>query len=216
MNRNTLKIALGIATVFFTIVAIVLFILGVTLELSTLPRVILIIVAILSLILAAELGYFTYLLVDRKPNYFLYNTQTKRNISVQKLTFQMINSRMTRFLSGYATSEGKFWNDRVLDDPYLDMEEIFKPLVAYKLLYGLAANDAEAGWRCLENASDDTMTFICKALRSGGDGDFASAIESIMKQKPVNIRMIRDYLIRNKKYVSNKMFRYVCENIDKF
>jgi hypothetical protein len=216
MNRNTLKIALGIATVFFTIVAIVLFILGVTLELSTLPRVILIIVAILSLILAAELGYFTYLLVDRKPNYFLYNTQTKRNISVQKLTFQMINSRMNRFLSGYATSEGKFWNDRVLDDPYLDMEEIFKPLVAYKLLYGLAANDAEAGWRCLENASDDTMTFICKALRSGGDGDFASAIESIMKQKPVNIRMIRDYLIRNKKYVSNKMFRYVCENIDKF
>lgn len=216
MNRNTLKIALGIATVFFTIVAIVLFILGVTLELSTLPRVILIIVAILSLILAAELGYFTYLLVDRKPNYFLYNTQTKRNISVQKLTFQMINSRMNRFLSGYATSEGKFWNDRVLDDPYLDMEEIFKPLVAYKLLYGLAANDAEAGWRCLENASDDTMTFICKALRSSGDGDFASAIESIMKQKPVNIRMIRDYLIRNKKYVSNKMFRYVCENIDKF
>ena len=216
MNRNTLKIALGISTVFFTIVAIVLFILGVTLELSTLPRVILIIVAILSLILAAELGYFTYLLVDRKPNYFLYNTQTKRNISVQKLTFQMINSRMNRFLSGYATSEGKFWNDRVLDDPYLDMEEIFKPLVAYKLLYGLAANEAEAGWRCLENASDDTMTFICKALRSNGDGDFASAIESIMKQKPVNIRMIRDYLIRNKKYVSNKMFRYVCENIDKF
>ena len=83
-------------------------------------------------------------------------------------------------------------------------------------VYGLAANDAEAGWRCLENASDDTMTFICKALRSNGDGDFASAIESIMKQKPVNIRMIRDYLIRNKKYVSNKMFRYVCENIDKF
>ena len=216
MNRNTLKIALGVATVFFTIVAIVLFILGITLELSTLPRVILIIVAVLSLILAAELGYFTYLLVDRKPNYFLYNTQTKRNISVQKLTFQMINSRMNRFLSGYATSEGKFWNDRVLDDPYLDMEDAFKPLVAYKLLYGLAANDAEAGWRCLENASDDTMTFICKALRSNGDGDFASTIESIMKQKPVNIRMIRDYLIRNKKYVSNKMFRYVCENIDKF
>ena len=216
MNRNTLKIALGVATVFFTIVAIVLFILGVTLELSTLPRVILIIVAVLSLVLAAELGYFTYLLVDRKPNYFLYNTQTKRNISVQKLTFQMINSRINRFLSGYATSEGKFWNDRVLDDPYLDMEDAFKPLVAYKLLYGLAANDAEAGWRCLENASDDTMTFICKALRSNGDGDFANAIESIMKQKPVNIRMIRDYLIRNKKYVSNKMFRYVCENIDKF
>ena len=83
-------------------------------------------------------------------------------------------------------------------------------------VYGLAANDAEAGWRCLENASDDTIAFICKALRSNGDKDFAAAIESTMKQKPVNIRMIRDYLIRNKKYISNKMFRYVCENIDNF
>jgi hypothetical protein len=183
---------------------------------SALPRVILIIVALLALLLSVELGYFTYLLIDKNPNFFLYNTQTKRNISVQKLTFQMINSRMNRFLSGYATSEGKFWNDRVLDNPYLDMEDKFKPLVAYKLLYGLASNDAEAGWRCLENASDDTIAFICKALRANGDNEFAGTIESIMKQNSVNIKMIRDYLIRNKKYIQNKMFRYVCENIESF
>jgi flagellar motor component MotA len=216
MNRNTLKIVLGVATVFFLIVAVALLILGCTLEMSALPRVILIIVALLALLLSVELGYFTYLLIDKNPNFFLYNTQTKRNISVQKLTFQMINSRMNRFLSGYATSEGKFWNDRVLDNPYLDMEDKFKPLVAYKLLYGLAANDAEAGWRCLENASDDTIAFICKALRANGDNEFAGTIESIMKQNSVNIKMIRDYLIRNKKYIQNKMFRYVCENIESF
>jgi flagellar motor component MotA len=216
MNRNTLKIVLGVATVFFLIVAVALLILGCTLEMSALPRVILIIVALLALLLSVELGYFTYLLIDKNPNFFLYNTQTKRNISVQKLTFQMINSRMNRFLSGYATSEGKFWNDRVLDNPYLDMEDKFKPLVAYKLLYGLASNDAEAGWRCLENASDDTIAFICKALRANGDNEFAGTIESIMKQNSVNIKMIRDYLIRNKKYIQNKMFRYVCENIESF
>jgi flagellar motor component MotA len=211
-----LKIVLGVATVFFLIVAVALLILGCTLEMSALPRVILIIVALLALLLSVELGYFTYLLIDKNPNFFLYNTQTKRNISVQKLTFQMINSRMNRFLSGYATSEGKFWNDRVLDNPYLDMEDKFKPLVAYKLLYGLASNDAEAGWRCLENASDDTIAFICKALRANGDNEFAGTIESIMKQNSVNIKMIRDYLIRNKKYIQNKMFRYVCENIESF
>ena len=216
MNRNTLKIALGVATVFFLIVAIVLFVLGLTLEISTLPKVILIIVSILAFILGIELGYFVYLLIDKNPNYFLYNPQTKRNISVQKLTFQNVNSRMNRFLSGYAASEGKIWNDRVLDNPYLEMEEEFKPLVAYKLLFGLADKDAEAGWRCLENASEDTLAFICKGLRANNDKEFANAFESVMSQKPVNVKVIRDYLVRNKKYMQNKMFKYVLENIDKF
>ena len=216
MNRNTLKIALSVATVFFSIVAIVLFVLGLTLDISTLPKVILIIVSILALALGVELGYFVYLLIDKKPNYFLYNPQTKRNISVQKLTFQNVNSRMNRFLSGYATSEGKIWNDRVFDDPYLEMESEFKPLVAYKLLFGLADKDAEAGWRCLENASDDTIAFICKGLRTNNDNEFATAIENVMAQKPVNIKVIRDYLVRNRKYMQNKMFKYVLENIDKF
>lgn len=216
MNRDTLKIILGVATVFFFIVAIVLFILGVVLDLSVLPKIILIIISVLALLLAGELGYFTFLLIDKNPNYFLYNSNTKRNISVQKLTFAIVDSRMNRYLSGYATSEGKIWNERVLDNPYLEMEEQFKPLVAYKLLFGLAVKDSEAGWKCLENASDETVLFICNGLRANGDNEFAATIESLMAQKPVNIRMIRDYLIRNIKYIQKKELKYVCENIDKF
>ncbi len=216
MSRNTLKILLGVATVFFAVVAVVLFILGVTLELSTLPKVVLIIISILALVLAAELGYFMFLLIDKKPNYFLYNPNTKRNISVQKLTFGRVNSRMNRFLSSYATSEGKIWNDRVLDDPYLEMEPQFKPLVAYKLLYGLAEKDAEAGWRCMENASDETILFICNGLRANGDNEFAATIENLMAQKPVNIKMLRDYLVRNIKYIQKKMLKFVLDNVDKF
>lgn len=216
MSRNTLKILLGVATVFFAVVAVVLFILGVTLELSAFPKVVLIIISVLALMLSAELGYFTFLLIDKKPNYFLYNPNTKRNISVQKLTFGRVNSRMNRFLSSYAASEGKIWNDRVLDDPYLEMEPQFKPLVAYKLLYGLAEKDAEAGWRCMENASDETILFICNGLRANGDNELAATIENLMAQKPVNIKIIRDYLVRNIKYIQKKMLRFVLDNVDKF
>lgn len=216
MNRNTLKIVLAAASVFFLVVAIVLFVLSLSLDMATLPKVILIIVSILALLLACELAYFTYLLIDRKPNYFLYNSKTKRNISVQKLTFPMINARMNRFLGGYASSEGKIWNERVLDNPYLEMESQFRPAVAYKLLYGLAEKDAEAGWKCLENASEDTVNFICNGLRANNDAEFANNIASIMAQKPVNIKVIRDYLVRNRKYIQNRMFKYVVENIEKF
>jgi hypothetical protein len=216
MNRDTLKILLGVATIFFLIVSIVLFVLGFALDLSVLPRIILIIIAALALLLSVELGYFTFLLIDKNPNYFLYNAKAKRNISVQKLTFATVNARMNRYLSGYATSEGKIWNERVLDNPYLEMEEQFKPLVAYKLLFGLAEKDAEAGWKCLENASEETVLFICNGLRANSDNEFAATIESLMAQKPINIKMIRDYLVRNIKYIQKKMLKYVVDNVDQF
>ena len=216
MDRNKLKIVLGIATALFLIVAVVLFILGLSLDLALLPKIVLIIVSVLALALSVELGYFTYLLVDKQPNYFLYNPHTHRNSSVQNLTFATVNSRMNRFLSKYATSEGRIWNERVLDNPYLDMPEEFKPLVAYKLLFGLAENDAEAGWKCLENASSDTIRFICDGLRAGEDLEFAASIEDIMSRKPVNITVVRDYLVRNKRYVQKRMLRYAVENIEKF
>lgn len=216
MERNKLKIAFGLGTALFLVVGIVLLILSLALDINTLLKVVLIIVSVLCLALTAELGYFTFLMIDTRPNYFLYSSQSKRNISVQKLTFQVINSRMNRFLSGYAASEGKLWNDRVLDDPYLDMPEEFRPLVAYKMLYGLAEKDSEAGWMCLENASEETVIFICRGLELNGDNSFSSTLGSIMSERPANIKMARDYLVKNKRYIQSKMTKYVIENIDRF
>lgn len=216
MDRSKLKILLGAAAALFLVVAVVLFVISLSLDIATLPKVILVIVSVLALALAVELGYFTYLLIDKNPNYFLYNPKTKRNISVQKLTFETVNSRMNRFLSKYATSEGKIWNERVLDNPYLEMPEEFKPLVAYKLLFGLADKDAEMGWKCLENASSDTVRFICNGLRANGDNEFAATIERLTAEKPVNIRVLRDYLVRNKRYVQKKMLNYAIANIESF
>ena len=216
MDRNKLKILLVAATVFFFIVAVVLLVLGMVLEISTLPKVVLIIVALLCLTLSIEFGYFTYLMIDTKPNYFLYNPQTRRNMSVQKLTFQTINARMNRFLSGYASSEGKVWNDRVFDNPYLEMPEEFKPLVAYKLLFGLAEKDSEAGWKCLENASEETVLFLTNGLELNKDSEFAAAFSNLMSQRPINIKVIRDYLVKNKRSIQSKMTKYVIDNISCF
>lgn len=215
MDRNKLKIVLGIGTAISLCVGIVLLALALALDMHIFPRIILILVSVVAVALSVELGYFTYLMMDKKPNYFLYSNQLKRNISVQKLTFQTINTRMNRFLSGYAASEGKMWNSRVLDNPYLEMPQEFKPLVAYKLLYGLAEKDAEAGWACLENASEETLMFIYNGLSMNNDKDFALNFAQLAR-RPMNVNTMRDYLIRNKRYMQSKMTKYVIENIDRF
>ena len=216
MDRNKLKIAFGAGTLVFFISAIVVFILSLALDIGGLLRVVMIVLSVLCLSLALELGYFTVLMIDKRANYFLYSPKAKRNMSVQKLTFQIINARMNRFLSAYASSEGKLWNDRVLDNPYLDMPEEFRPLVAYKMLFGLADKDSEGGWRCLENASDETVIFIRRGLELNEDDQFAQTFAELMEEKPVNVAPVRDYLVKNKRYIQSKMTKYVIENIDRF
>jgi hypothetical protein len=123
---------------------------------------------------------------------------------------------MNRYLSGYAASEGKLWTDRVLDNPYLEMEDKFKPAVAYKLLYDLAERDAEPGWKCFEVASEETVEFLCNALDANGDLDMARTIRMMKHSKPMNMKQVRDYIVNNRNYLKSKLYRYVYDHIQLF
>ena len=116
--------------------------------------------------------------------------------------------------------------EHLIDDKVLDSFDIvtivaeidseFAPLVAYKLLFSLADKDSEAGWNCLENASSKTVVFICEAMNANSDYELSNNFGKMMAEKPLNMPMIRDYLVRNKKYIQNRMLKYVVENIELF
>ncbi len=216
MNQNKVKMLTGIASIFFAVLFVVLLIFGIAYSGSTLAKVLLFVVAFLTLALGLELGYLFILSGDTKPNYFLFNEKSNRNIPVQKLTFQTINVRMNKFLSAYAPSEGRLWTDRALDNPYLEMNEDYKPIVAYKLIFDLAERDAENGWRCFLLASEETVEFIALGLDANGDTEMAKTLRRLKAAKPLNLKQVRDYLVGNRKYIQNKMYRYVVDNIEKF
>ncbi len=216
MDQKKIRLIVGIASIVAAVLFVVLLIVGIVYDGSVLAKTLLIIISVLVLALAVELGYLFLLFGDTKPNYFLFNTNSNRNIAVQKLTFQTINARMNRYLAAYAPSEGKIWTDRVLDNPYLEMDEAFKPLVAYKLLFDLAERDFDAGWRCFDLASDETVNFIASAIEMNGETDMAKALRDFKATKPTNLKYVRDYLVGNRKYLQSKMFRYTVDNIDLF
>ena len=216
MNQKKLKLILAITSAISLVAAIVLFVLSLTVIQNTATRVIMMITSVLFLALAVEVFYLFGVIGDTHANYFLYDSRQGRNISVQKLAFQTINVRMNRFLSGYAASEGKLWTDKIFDNPYLEMDDAFKPLVAYKLLFDLAEHDSEGGWRCFELASYETADFVCAALEMGGDTEMAQNLRQMKSATPINLKYVRDYLVRNRQYLKEKMRRYVCENIQQF
>ena len=217
MNQKTLNRILMIASIAFAVVAVILFIVGIVYDGDHgFTKFMIIFVSVLSLALAGELGYLLWISGDRKPNYFLYDSRTRKNVPVERLTFQVINGRMNRYFSNYAPSEGKLWTDGILEDPQLDMAELFKPMVAYKLLYDLAVMDVEKGWKCFETASVGTVEFICRCLEANGDGEIAGNIRMMKAAQPFQIKYVRDYLVSNKGYLQARMFKYVRANIDKF
>ena len=214
MDRKKVKIIIGAAAIGTLVISVALLCVALLAGLQAPSSIIMGIVAGLCFLLSLELGYMFWINKDSKANYFLYDPATKRNVSIQKLNFSVVNARTGRYLSHFAPSEGKIWNERVLDTVEIDPE--FKPLVAYKLLFSIADKDADAGWKCLENASSKTIVFICDALNANSDLEFSNNFGKMMAEKPLNMPMVRDYLVRNKKYMQNRMLRYVKENIELF
>lgn len=219
MNQNKLKNFFGIAAIVFAVLFVVLLLVGclaVSYATAGFVKVLVIIISVLCLCIAAELGYMFIVAGETSPNYFLYDPKTQRNISVQKLNYAVINGRMNRFLSGYATSVGKLWTGRVLEQPTLDMEDKFKPAVAYKLLHDLAEKDTEQAWLCFEQASPETVEFLCNGLEMNNDFEVARNLRQMKSIQPMNVKYVRDYVVKNRNYLKNKLFRYIYDNIQLF
>ncbi len=218
MNRKNFDLILKIACACFAVIAVILFVFGIIYDGDhALTKILMIIVAVLSLALAGELAYLAWF-SDRgeAPNYFLYDGNTKKNVSIDKLTYPVLSKRMDKYFSGYATSEGKLWTEGVLANPNIEMEDAFKPLVAYKLLFDLADRDVDKGWMCFEAASFETVDFVCSSLEINGEAEVAGNIRKMKQVQPFQIKYIRDYLVSNKDYLQTKMMMYVRDNIDKF
>ena len=215
-QQKKIKMIIGISAIVSAVLFLTLLIVGIVYDGGALSKTLLIMISVLCLALAAELGYLYLLIGDTKPNYFLFNSNTNRNMSASKLTFQLINARMNKFLSGYAPSEGKIWTDGVFDSPELKMDDRFKPVVAYKLLFDLAERDFDAGWKCFELSSDATVNFIASGIEMNGEAEMAKTLREFKANKPTNMKYVRDYIVGNRKYLQGKMFRYVVDNIDKF
>ena len=218
MNRKKFDLILKIACACFAVIAVVLFVFGIIYDGDhALTKVLMFVVAVLSLALAGELAYLAWFSENGDvPNYFLYDSNTKKNVTVDKLTMPVVCKRMDRYFSNYAPSEGKLWTDGILENPELDMSDAFKPLVAYKLLFDLADKDIEKGWKCFEIASYETVDFICSAIEMNGEAEVAGNIRKMKQVQPFQVKYIRDYLVSNRDYIQTKMMMYVRDNIDRF
>ena len=220
INSKTMAIILLVA-------AGVLILGGIALLLFLVPgaasffKVCYVIISVLCILIGLGLLFTLYLSRDNDPNFFLYDTKAQRNVPVEELTFDRVNSRMSYFLTTLSTSQEKLWADKVLDDNDSDrfgVNDVYKPLTAYKMLYDLTEIDRPEGWRLFLNATPATLDALLDALEDNGEEAMAKALNHAYNSAAGSddIEWIRDFLMGNAKYLRRRMLSYVQKHIEWF
>ena len=98
MDQKKTNLLVIIAAALFAVLAIALLVFGIIYDNGVLVKVLLIVASVLVLALAAELAYLFVLSRNVVPNYFLFNPSLNVNIPAEKLTFEMVDMRMNKYL----------------------------------------------------------------------------------------------------------------------
>ena len=182
--------------------------------------VVIAIFAILSILLGGLIIYFLFNSRDDDINFFLYDRKTGTNIRAESLTFERINSRMTYFMSRLSPTFADVWQGDVLtaETSNFGRDDVYKPLVAYKMLYDLAELDRPEVWALFANASPETVDELCNIFEQAGESSVAQALSEAFEAaaETKDTAWVRDFLMGNVNYFRRRMTEYVKKNIEWF
>ena len=217
-NKKLLTIVLIVIGVLALVGAILMFTVFRSASADSAFRQVLgVVCGILLLLISLLTFYYTYLIHDWEPNFFLYDKHLHRNISPDKLVFSTVNEKMTFYVS-LIDPEGKLlWTtDLLAENDRFGYRSVYRPLVAYKMLFNLIVADSEEEWKKLTEADDRQIGLLCNALEQNHEDEMTKAIRYIHTGFRGDPRKLTEFIKGNKKYIQGKMLGYVKKNIDLF
>lgn len=192
-------------------------------------KVILVLVTILFLALAGMVGYLAYMDTFKvvpnaegsqpQPlNYFLNPNGRKKALSVEELTFEIVDSQMNNFIIDAWGTPLALWKNSVfsLDDEVFGKEGVFKILVAYKMLSDLQVHHSKKAWKMFYELPDADFADIQDCLLKNGDDDLARALNMYRLSGEASVAEAAAFLDENATYIQRRMLNYVTRKIEYF
>ena len=215
--KKWLPILLAVVALASVVIAIVLFAVTVPNATAGYKRVLGMIAGILFVLLALLIGYYFFLMRDTESNFFLFDRAKKKNIPVENLTFAIVNEKMNFYLTMVCDTPEQLWQEDILErERMLGYRRVYRPLLAYKMLYDLADKKIAAYWELLINAKAETVNSLCSALEQAGEQEMVKAFRFLMDNYRDKPEKIKDFVEGNCRYIRGKMIGYVKKNIELF
>jgi len=180
-------------------------------------RVFVMIIGVMGLVMAVLIMLYLFETRETDPNFFLFDRKKKKNIIEEELTFKIVNDRMTFFLTLVSTGTEQLWRENILDlDNKMGYKQVYRPLVAYKMLYDVIDYNDEINWNYLFSAPEEILSALYSSLEQAEENEFTSAFRFIMKNYINDKGKIKSFLCVNEKYLRSQMLKYVKKNIEMF
>lgn len=219
--KNNLLLVLAITSGVLILGGVILIVLGITLASKVFFKVMFIVTSVAMILLGCAMTYFIMLIKDKnaepeEPNLFLYDSASGKNMSASVLDFELVNKRMTFFMSRASSSIRALWSGNIFaNDELFDGVDELKTLLAYKMIYDLADKDIPALWELYLNADASLISAIETELRNNGD-EIGKYVIKLHSTANGSAEKSRKFLMDNKSYLEGKMLACAKSNIDKF
>lgn len=179
-------------------------------------KVMLVIAAVLFLALGGLVMYLAMLTTTVTKHFFLYDKNTGRNIKPGELTFETVNKRMTYFMSRMASSERQVWSANLVgsEDTRFGKNDVYRPLMAYKMIYDLTVHNSPEYWRLFTTADVAIISSICDALSDNDDAQLGATLVFLREHHADNIEKISRFFMDNRAYIQKQMLKYVQAHVD--
>ena len=216
-NLSTILLVAGVVCLLIAVVIAVLAFAG-TFDGAggVLIKVMLIIAAVLFLALGGLVMYLAMLFTTVTKHFFLYDKNTGKNIRPSDLTFDIVNKRMTGFMSRIATSERQAWSSNIVgsEDERFGKDDVYRPLMAYKMIYDLTEHNSPEYWGLFAKADPAVISSICDALSENDDAQLGATLVFLREHHAGNIEKISRFFMDNRAYMQKQMLRYVQAHVD--
>ena len=110
------------------------------------------------------------------------------------------------WVGGMLARRGIFGND-----------DIFKPLVVYKMFYDLSVSDRYENWQLFFKMPNADFARLLNCLESVGDLNMLRKLTSIRRiNDGTEVERLADCIKGNTRYIENQMMEYITNNIELF
>ena len=179
-------------------------------------QVLWLVAAVLFLALGGLVMYLAVISTTVTKHFFLYDKNTGKNIRPSDLTFDIVNKRMTGFMSRIATSERQAWSANIVgsNDERFGKNDVYRPLMAYKMIYDLTEHNSPEYWNLFAKADPAVVSSICDALGENDDAQLGATLVFLREHHADNIEKISRFFMDNRAYMQKQMLRYVQAHVD--
>ncbi len=179
-------------------------------------NVMLMLAAVLFLALGGLVMYLAVITTTVTKHFFLYDKNSGKNIRAGELTFEIVNKRMTYFMSRMASSERQAWSANIVgsEDERFGKNDVYRPLMAYKMIYDLTEHNSPDYWRLFAKADPAVISSICDALSDNDDAQLGATLVFLREHHADNIDKISRFFMDNRAYMQKQMLKYVLAHVD--